>query len=281
MIKYLPFCCLFFPSALVYAGLNPDFYPAKAVVSCGPVDVYFGCTSPQNPSYLKWDFGDGESSGIINPMHHYSRPGVYTVKLYVESANAKDSVSKVGFVSILARPFAQFVEDSSGPLIPLRRKFKDRSTAYSDSLISFTWGVDQSWVPGKKEFISIFPDSGIYRIHLTVTNNLGCMDSAGIWIHINERRDPNSNALSESSEAPLPLYPNPVTGERLFIKINPGLYHLHIEDLDGKTYIEKNSLSDGSLCLDVSSLPDGLYFLTLLYNSEIRRIRFVKDHVAY
>lgn len=44
--------------------------------------VYFQNTTPGNMSYL-WDFGDGTTSTDENPVHTYSTPGVYDVKLKI------------------------------------------------------------------------------------------------------------------------------------------------------------------------------------------------------
>ncbi|MHC1707832.1 MAG: gliding motility-associated C-terminal domain-containing protein [Bacteroidales bacterium] len=67
---------------------------------CAPDTVMF-----QNTSYLSgpgtvqyfWDFGDGNTSVLTNPLHIYNAPGMYTITLVVtdsESCNQADTISK-------------------------------------------------------------------------------------------------------------------------------------------------------------------------------------------
>ena len=52
---------------------------------CGNTEVKFYNAS-QGLGYL-WDFGDGNTSNIRNPIYSYSQPGTYTVKLYSSALN--------------------------------------------------------------------------------------------------------------------------------------------------------------------------------------------------
>ena len=47
-----------------------------------------------------WDFGDGETSGERNPIHHYKEGGDYVVVLYVEGPEGKSRFSRVWDVSL-------------------------------------------------------------------------------------------------------------------------------------------------------------------------------------
>lgn len=50
-----------------------------------------------------WDFGDGTFANTPNPSHIYTAPGVYTVSLTVETAEGKDSITKVDLVTVIVR----------------------------------------------------------------------------------------------------------------------------------------------------------------------------------
>ncbi len=39
-----------------------------------------------------WDFGDGNTSSVLNPVHQYNSSGIYTVKLVVERCGKTDSL---------------------------------------------------------------------------------------------------------------------------------------------------------------------------------------------
>lgn len=45
------------------------------------IPVHFTNESSGATSYL-WDFGDGNTSTAVNPVHTYNAAGTYTVKLY-------------------------------------------------------------------------------------------------------------------------------------------------------------------------------------------------------
>ena len=48
----------------------------------------------------KWDFGDKQSSAEQNPIHTYSKPGSYTVILWIEGLAGKSRMSKVWEVDV-------------------------------------------------------------------------------------------------------------------------------------------------------------------------------------
>jgi hypothetical protein len=47
-----------------------------------------------NYTSVLWNFGDGSTSTAINPSHHYSSPGVYTITLTVNKNPCSESISK-------------------------------------------------------------------------------------------------------------------------------------------------------------------------------------------
>lgn len=61
--------------------------------ACTPLEVQFTNTS-QNYSSVSWNFGPGEgNSSLNNPVHYYSTPGVYRVRLIATSpGGCRDSV---------------------------------------------------------------------------------------------------------------------------------------------------------------------------------------------
>jgi PKD repeat protein len=49
---------------------------------------------------LYWDFGDGTISTEAAPVHHYSAPGVYTVRLTVQTATGWGSLVSEDLVTV-------------------------------------------------------------------------------------------------------------------------------------------------------------------------------------
>jgi len=73
----------------------PDFNISDSISSCTPLEVQFTNTSTFYNSVL-WDFGPGQgTSSLNNPVHYYSIPGIYPVKLIVTSpGGCQDSIIK-------------------------------------------------------------------------------------------------------------------------------------------------------------------------------------------
>jgi PKD repeat protein len=84
--------------------LTPGFTGCDTVYPNYP--LYFNDTSISFPAAFgwKWDFGDGTSSTLSNPVKSYSLIGTYNVELLVENAAAKDSVTKTGCVVVIPTP---------------------------------------------------------------------------------------------------------------------------------------------------------------------------------
>jgi len=73
-------------NALFRFNIHDDFPVAEFVTppaACAPYSVQFHNTGRGNR--FEWLFGDGGSSTLRNPMHTYSEPGEYTVRLVAES----------------------------------------------------------------------------------------------------------------------------------------------------------------------------------------------------
>jgi PKD repeat protein len=61
-------------------------------------NVTFTDQSVNNPTSWTWTFGDGQFSTDASPVHQYTVPGVYSVKLKVSNSNGVDSVTKTNLV---------------------------------------------------------------------------------------------------------------------------------------------------------------------------------------
>ncbi|MFC1734307.1 M14 family zinc carboxypeptidase, partial [candidate division KSB1 bacterium] len=87
-----------------------DFYTADTS-SCTGLIEFQSQSSPTITNYI-WDFGDGTTSSIKDPIHQYLSNGVYTVKLKVINPVGSDSIIKTNYLSI-NMPSAPVVSDSA------------------------------------------------------------------------------------------------------------------------------------------------------------------------
>lgn len=65
-----------------------------------PLTVQFTDSSTGEPSFYHWDFGDGETSAEINPVHTYTRDGMYNVSLTVGDDYGEHALMKEDLISI-------------------------------------------------------------------------------------------------------------------------------------------------------------------------------------
>ncbi len=63
-------------------------------------EIAFINNSYNNPTNYLWDFGDGNSSILENPVHRYSSPGAYNVKLRVQNGFGQDSLVRLVYAVV-------------------------------------------------------------------------------------------------------------------------------------------------------------------------------------
>lgn len=76
-------------------------FSANPALGSIPLTVNFTNSSFGSDSVFYWDFGDGNFSTQENPVHIYNSVGLYTVKLKICNDILCDSLSKIGYISVL------------------------------------------------------------------------------------------------------------------------------------------------------------------------------------
>lgn len=75
-------------------------FTAIPVTGTATVSVQFTDTSTNTPTSRAWNFGDGSTSTVQDPLHAYDNAGVYTVTLIATNINGSDTETKVDFIVI-------------------------------------------------------------------------------------------------------------------------------------------------------------------------------------
>lgn len=144
---------------------------------CAPMGVQFNnLSSPVDESYqIKWDFGDGKQGTGLRPFHEYEKEGTYNVRVDLTSPiGCKIGKTFNSFIKVRPSPTADF-DYSPKSLSKARRtvKFTDLSMDAKNYLWNF--GTGFSTMEINPEYT--FPDTGIYKVALVVTNTEGCKDT--------------------------------------------------------------------------------------------------------
>ncbi len=73
-----------------------------ALTGAAPLAVRFYDASEGLVTGHSWDFGDGATATEADPVHVYTTPGTYTVRLTVSNDQAQDTATREGLVRVLA-----------------------------------------------------------------------------------------------------------------------------------------------------------------------------------
>ena len=170
----------------VPAGIAADDKPvanfnANPRDVCAKFDVLFNDLSTGDINQWLWDFGDGGTSTVQNPSHHYQDTGMFTIRLIVWNNNCPDTLILVDYVHI-SPPIASF-NASFNCTAPRTFTFTDVSIGPDEWLWDFGDGTTST----AQHNVHTFPDTGTYTIQLVVINHVtGCDDTYAQTIRIVE-----------------------------------------------------------------------------------------------
>ena len=155
------------------AQLRADF-TATPVKGCAPLVVQFTDISIGSPTSWFWDLGNGNTSISQNPGAIYFTPGTYTVKLVVKNATNKDSVIRVGYISVSDKPVINFSADDTIGCTPHQVVFTDLSAAGTGTISQWQWDFGDGNTSTVQSPSNLFVSAGSYNITLNVVNSGGC-----------------------------------------------------------------------------------------------------------
>ena len=145
----------------------------------GDIFVFDGSSSVDPDDGLlryQWDFGDGETSSIVNPTKVYAHPGTYRVRLGVtdESGLANATHTDDVLVSVLPAPTASAGEDiqiCAGETI----RFDGTGSTDVDGVVNrFSWDFGDGQTGGGDRPEHVYFEAGEYRVSLQIEgDNLG------------------------------------------------------------------------------------------------------------
>jgi gliding motility-associated-like protein len=121
-----------------------------------------------------WDFGDGSSSVLSNPIHQYLSAGIYTVT--IRDSSSKGCVdTAVKAISVYPIPVADFTH--SNPCSNTGITFTDISTSISDTMIAWKWNFGDGTTDSVKNPVHQYAVFGNYNVRLIATSQHGCRDT--------------------------------------------------------------------------------------------------------
>lgn len=96
----------------VIAPVATDF--AVQTLVCGNLPVQFNDLTTNVPTSWEWDFGDGTTSTLPNPIHTYASTGVYTISLTTCNSLGCDTETRTDYITVDTDCYAQNIPTNHG-----------------------------------------------------------------------------------------------------------------------------------------------------------------------
>lgn len=171
--------CVKVDSIFVDIGANAPIANFTAPSVCLGQQTSFTNTSaidtPNVITEVFWDFGDGQTSNDIHPVHGYAAPGTYQVKFTATADNQCTNV-KTKTVKVYALPSPYFAD--SVICVNTFQQFHDATTPVpGTNIASWRWDWGDASLSLQQNPSHRYDSTGIYHVKLEVTDSRGCRNS--------------------------------------------------------------------------------------------------------
>ena len=201
----------------------------------------------------EWNFGDGSTSTMQNPVNMYDEPGTYTITLSIEADN---ECSNILFEDITIQPLPV---PSFSPLLGCSGteiQFHNNSTVEGGTITNVFWDFDDGNTSSEQDPLHTYDEEGTYIVKITASSEYGCADSIMQLVEI------RPGPLTDFSFGPACL------GETVYFTDNTesqfGFQNFYLWDFgDGNTSTNQNpghlfaTLDTFSVSLTVTQIANG------------------------
>ncbi len=162
----------------------------------------FNNASTGATTYL-WDFGDGTTSPVVNPVHRYNQSGTFTITLIAtNSFGCQDVEIKNLYITVYPKPNAAITSNITSSCDPgTVFNFSSAGTGVT----SWNWSFGDNVSSSLQNPSHIYGVSGTYPVSLIVVDNNGCRDTSDTptIMHVGTTNWVTFNASPDSGCAPL------------------------------------------------------------------------------
>ncbi len=223
--------------------------------------VSFTGSGSLNTTAWAWAFGNGQTSNMQNPVHTYSGPGIYNVRLVASNNCSSDTLNKIVIITAPPPP----PPCNNAVQAAFRFIKSGNAAAFSDSSLYATnwlWSFGDNQTSAMQNPVHAYAAPGNYTIRLIASNNCS--------------RD---TVIKTITIAPPPvagmfkLYPNPAKGQ-IKMEYNFGSTQkaaLQIFSATGQRLKEYplNTILQNAV-IDIGVLPGGFYTYKVVSGGVIR-----------
>ncbi|MBT5859148.1 MAG: PKD domain-containing protein, partial [Flavobacteriales bacterium] len=163
---------LFLNNLIEIGGVMTTDFTSNVNTICESDSVSFSDETLNSADTWFWDFGDGNTSSLQNPIHQYNSGGNYTVKLSTtKNGSCLSEEIKVDFIEVFDSPSIDFdVNNQTSCNPPLIVDFYENTLNITD----WFWEMENGFMSTNQNPVVNFTDSGSFDVTLTVTDDNGC-----------------------------------------------------------------------------------------------------------
>jgi len=157
----------------VFLPPSADFSFEVSDIYCNEVSFNAHCTFNKFPASVYWDFGDGYTSTIPDPVHSYTGMGTYTVTLIITNSLGGDTMTQNITINNLS-PKADFTTNTTVAYLPNATvQFYNNSIFATD----YYWDFGDSTANVDTNPLHTYLWEDTFTVQLIATNGFnGCID---------------------------------------------------------------------------------------------------------
>ena len=147
-------------------GMTVDFASNKTS-GPPPLDVSFTDLSSGGVTNWTWNFGDGGTATVKNPVHRYTSVGKYTVTLTAGGPSGSQTRTKQDYITVGSASglVANFSAQGSTGDAPLTVTYTDLSTG---NITSWAWVFGDGGTSAQRNPVHTYQQPGNYSVGLTI-----------------------------------------------------------------------------------------------------------------
>ncbi len=157
-------------------------FTASTETGIAPLDVLFDASASSDPNgdalSYNWNFGNGQTSSLVNPTTTFSTPGSYLVTLTVSDGQNISSEAGKTITVTDGSPIAAFTANPESGAAPLDVTLDASSSSDpAGGTLTYNWDLgNDTTATGVTTMVS-YTAIGEYTVTLTVTNQAGQIDT--------------------------------------------------------------------------------------------------------
>ena len=153
----------------------PDVSFTNPIQVCKNVPVEFENLSIGTTGNF-WDFGDGNTSELNQPVHTYTESGTYTITLTGVLTNIQCPATYTNTITVLEIPEVTFEISGTGGCAP----YDVQLTNTSQGTVYYEWDVGDGNLSTEENPSHTYETAGNYQVTFIATDNNGCFNDTSI-----------------------------------------------------------------------------------------------------